>query len=103
MRREFWALKNGWRRGSGAVQRLRANVGEARQPNPADRARSCPARRVGRPGRRRRHHRYVRPVVDDGYDLVLAASRHPVIERMMPRETSSRTMRGFTEAERVRS
>jgi DNA mismatch repair protein MutS len=31
--------------------------------------------------------RYVRPVVDDGFAITLTASRHPVIERMMPRET----------------
>src|SRR6478672_5549974 len=30
--------------------------------------------------------RYVRPEVHDGYDLVLRASRHPVIERLMARE-----------------
>jgi DNA mismatch repair protein MutS len=29
---------------------------------------------------------YVRPEVNDGFDLVLEASRHPVVERMMPRE-----------------
>ncbi|HEV8198068.1 MAG TPA: DNA mismatch repair protein MutS [Gemmatimonadales bacterium] len=31
-------------------------------------------------------NRYVRPVVHDGFDITLSASRHPVIERMMPRE-----------------
>jgi DNA mismatch repair protein MutS len=31
-------------------------------------------------------NRYVRPVVSAGFDLELTASRHPVIERMMPRE-----------------
>ena len=30
--------------------------------------------------------RYVRPVIHDGYDLTLVASRHPVIERRMARE-----------------
>jgi len=30
---------------------------------------------------------YVRPVVNDGFALELEASRHPVVERMMPRET----------------
>ena len=30
--------------------------------------------------------RYVRPVVDDRFVLELEASRHPVVERMMPRE-----------------
>ncbi len=32
-------------------------------------------------------HRYVRPVVTDGFDLALLQSRHPVIERLMPRES----------------
>jgi DNA mismatch repair protein MutS len=31
-------------------------------------------------------HRYVRPEVDDGFGLMLRQSRHPVIERLMPRE-----------------
>jgi DNA mismatch repair protein MutS len=31
-------------------------------------------------------HRYVRPKVAGEFDLVLAGSRHPVIERLMPRE-----------------
>lgn len=30
--------------------------------------------------------RYVRPEVNDGFDIVLEESRHPVVERMMPRE-----------------
>ena len=30
--------------------------------------------------------RYVRPEVDEGFELELDASRHPVIERLMPRE-----------------
>jgi DNA mismatch repair protein MutS len=30
--------------------------------------------------------RYVRPDVNDGFALVLESSRHPVVERMMPRE-----------------
>ena len=29
---------------------------------------------------------YVRPEVTDGYDLAIVAGRHPVVERMMPRE-----------------
>src|SRR5688572_27049695 len=29
---------------------------------------------------------YVRPVMTDGYDLSIKAGRHPVVERMMPRE-----------------
>jgi DNA mismatch repair protein MutS len=29
---------------------------------------------------------YVRPVMTDGFDLVIIAGRHPVVERMMPRE-----------------
>ncbi len=32
-------------------------------------------------------NRYVRPLVHDGFDIVLDASRHPVIERLMPRES----------------
>jgi len=32
------------------------------------------------------HERYVRPEVNDGFALVLEASRHPVVERMMTRE-----------------
>jgi DNA mismatch repair protein MutS len=32
-------------------------------------------------------NRYIRPVVNDGFELTLGASRHPVIERMMPRES----------------
>ncbi len=31
-------------------------------------------------------HRYVRPQITDQFDLTLTASRHPVIERLMPRE-----------------
>ena len=33
-----------------------------------------------------RRERYVRPTVDDGFELRLEGSRHPVVERMMPRE-----------------
>ena len=29
---------------------------------------------------------YVRPVITDGFDLSITAGRHPVVERMMPRE-----------------
>ena len=29
---------------------------------------------------------YVRPTIDDGFDLEITAGRHPVVERMMPRE-----------------
>ena len=32
-------------------------------------------------------NRYVRPLVHDGFEIVLAESRHPVIERLMPRES----------------
>lgn len=32
-------------------------------------------------------YRYVRPTVDEGFDLTLTACRHPVIERLMPRES----------------
>jgi DNA mismatch repair protein MutS len=45
--------------------------------------------------------RYVRPVVSAGFDLVLRESRHPVIERMMPRESFIPNDARFTEAERV--
>jgi DNA mismatch repair protein MutS len=45
--------------------------------------------------------RYVRPVVTAGFDLILRESRHPVIERMMPRESFIPNDARFTEAERV--
>jgi DNA mismatch repair protein MutS len=45
--------------------------------------------------------RYVRPGVHDGFDLVLRECRHPVIERMMPRESFIPNDARFTEAERV--
>ncbi|HEY0351894.1 MAG TPA: DNA mismatch repair protein MutS, partial [Gemmatimonadales bacterium] len=45
--------------------------------------------------------RYVRPAVGVGYDLVLRGSRHPVIERMMPRESFIPNHARFTESERV--
>ncbi len=45
--------------------------------------------------------RYVRPKVGDGYDLVLRESRHPVIERMMARESFIPNHARFTESERV--
>jgi DNA mismatch repair protein MutS len=45
--------------------------------------------------------RYVRPQVHDGFDLVLRGSRHPVIERMMARESFIPNDARFTEAERV--
>ena len=41
------------------------------------------------------------PTVHDGFDLVLRESRHPVIERMMPRESFMPNDARFTEAERV--
>ncbi len=44
---------------------------------------------------------YVRPEVHDGFDLVLRECRHPVIERMMPRESFIPNDARFTEAERV--
>ena len=46
-------------------------------------------------------HRYARPVLTSGYDLQLRQSRHPVIERMMPRESFIPNDARFTEAERV--
>ena len=45
--------------------------------------------------------RYARPAVHDGFDLVLRESRHPVIERMMARESFIPNDARFTEAERV--
>jgi DNA mismatch repair protein MutS len=45
--------------------------------------------------------RYVRPVVHAGYELTLTASRHPVIERMMPRERFVPNDVHFDEAARV--
>ncbi|HUR93272.1 MAG TPA: DNA mismatch repair protein MutS [Gemmatimonadales bacterium] len=45
--------------------------------------------------------RYVRPEVHGGFDLVLRESRHPVIERMMPREQFIPNDARFTAAERV--
>jgi DNA mismatch repair protein MutS len=46
-------------------------------------------------------NRYVRPLVTDRFDLVLRQSRHPVIERMMPRESFIPNDARFTLAERV--
>jgi DNA mismatch repair protein MutS len=45
--------------------------------------------------------RYVRPLVTDGFDLTLRESRHPVIERMMARESFIPNDARFTQAERV--
>ena len=45
--------------------------------------------------------RYVRPRIDDGFDLILRDSRHPVIERMMARESFMPNDARFTAAERV--
>ena len=45
--------------------------------------------------------RYVRPRMHDGFDLTLRESRHPVIERMMARESFIPNDARFTEAERV--
>jgi len=46
-------------------------------------------------------NQYIRPAVHDGFDLTLTASRHPVIERMMPRESFIPNDVQFTEARRV--
>jgi DNA mismatch repair protein MutS len=43
----------------------------------------------------------VRPEVNHGFDLTLRESRHPVIERMMARESFIPNTARFTEAERV--
>jgi DNA mismatch repair protein MutS len=45
--------------------------------------------------------RYVRPQINEGFDLTLRESRHPVIERMMARESFIPNNARFTEAERV--
>ncbi|HEV2085090.1 MAG TPA: DNA mismatch repair protein MutS, partial [Gemmatimonadales bacterium] len=45
--------------------------------------------------------RYVRPQVTDAFALTLRESRHPVIERMMARESFIPNDARFTEAERV--
>jgi DNA mismatch repair protein MutS len=45
--------------------------------------------------------RYVRPVLDDGFGLTLRASRHPVIERLVARESFIPNDVHFDEAERV--
>jgi DNA mismatch repair protein MutS len=46
-------------------------------------------------------NRYVRPRIDDGFDITLRASRHPVLERLMPRETFMPNDVQFDEAARV--
>ena len=45
--------------------------------------------------------RYARPVVNDDFDLLLVRSRHPVIERRLPRETFMPNDITFTRAARV--
>jgi DNA mismatch repair protein MutS len=46
-------------------------------------------------------HRYIRPVVNDGLTLKLVASRHAVIERLMPREQFIPNDVHMDDAERV--
>ncbi len=46
-------------------------------------------------------HRYVRPAVHDGLSLTLRQARHPVIERLMPRETFIPNDVRFDPAERL--
>ena len=46
-------------------------------------------------------HRYVRPALHDGFGLTMKASRHPVIERLMPREAFMPNDVVFSETERV--
>jgi DNA mismatch repair protein MutS len=46
-------------------------------------------------------YRYARPEVGDEFDLLLRQSRHPVIERLMPREQFIPNDVRFAEAERV--
>ena len=45
--------------------------------------------------------RYVRPTMTGQFDLLLRGCRHPVIERMMPRESFIPNDARFTESERV--
>ena len=45
--------------------------------------------------------RYVRPALHDGFELQMKASRHPVIERLMPREAFMPNDVHFTETERL--
>jgi DNA mismatch repair protein MutS len=45
--------------------------------------------------------RYVRPSISTEFDLILRGCRHPVIERMMPRESFIPNDARFTESERV--
>jgi DNA mismatch repair protein MutS len=45
--------------------------------------------------------RYVRPEISDRFDLTLKESRHPVIERMMQRESFIPNDARFTQSERV--
>jgi DNA mismatch repair protein MutS len=46
-------------------------------------------------------NQYVRPKIDEGYGFALRASRHPVIERLMPREQFMPNDVLFSEVERV--
>jgi DNA mismatch repair protein MutS len=46
-------------------------------------------------------HRYVRPELHDGFALTMKASRHPVIERLMPREAFMPNDVHFDQTERL--
>ena len=46
-------------------------------------------------------HRYVRPALHDGFALTMKASRHPVIERLMPREAFMPNDVHFDQTERL--
>ncbi len=46
-------------------------------------------------------NRYVRPDVSEGFEITLVASRHPVLERLMPRETFMPNDVHFDRAARV--
>jgi DNA mismatch repair protein MutS len=46
-------------------------------------------------------NRYVRPRIDAGFEIVLRGSRHPVLERLMPRETFMPNDVQFDQAARV--
>jgi DNA mismatch repair protein MutS len=52
-------------------------------------------------GERAVEGRYVRPIITEDFELVMRECRHPVIERMMARESFIPNSVRFTEAERV--
>ena len=46
---------------------------------------------------------YVRPTITDGFDLEIVAGRHPVVERMMPRDKFIPNDVRLTDEARVRT